>query len=416
MTGCSSPTTTTTTTARRSSGGGTTSRPEGRNATTARRRRSSTRQQRRPRSRGAGTRTDADPRRQTGHYRGICGVGGNSSSRSNRRWPAAAAAAAAPSPKRLLLLAAAFALATAAAVGAKLSDDWFQLLDSNHDGAVDKSEFEDGLSKLQAFVMQPLAANKDGASGGGAGLLSLLFGSFGSSSVFNLVGFWKAFTSAVAMIIATEIGDKTFFIAAVLSMKHPRSAVFGGAILALVAMTVLSTAMGLVLPNILPKEYTHLLSGVLFLYFGFKLISESRAMESGKTSDELEEVEEELLSQNNKKNVDAVSSRHGDDDDVEAGTASKNSSSSSSNAMKKKHWYHVTAQAFTLTFLAEWGDRSQIATIALAAAKNPVGVTVGGCLGHSICTGIACVGGRMLAARIEEKTVHLYVKTANIFH
>mmetsp|Transcript_33593 Transcript_33593/g.61846 ORF Transcript_33593/g.61846 Transcript_33593/m.61846 type:complete len:135 (-) Transcript_33593:357-761(-) len=71
-------------------------------------------------------------------------------------------------------------------------------------------------------------------------------------------------------------------------------------------------------------------------------------------------------------------------------------------------WEAVFLQALTMTFIAEWGDRSQIATIALAAAKDPVGVTIGGCMGHSICTGMAVVGGRMLASRISEKSVSFY--------
>jgi putative Ca2+/H+ antiporter (TMEM165/GDT1 family) len=70
----------------------------------------------------------------------------------------------------------------------------------------------------------------------------------------------------------------------------------------------------------------------------------------------------------------------------------------------KKDWGILT-QAFTLTFLAEWGDRSQIATIAMAAAQDPVGITAGAVIGHSLCTGLAVLGGRMLAARISEKTV-----------
>ena len=51
-----------------------------------------------------------------------------------------------------------------------------------------------------------------------------------------------------------------------------------------------------------------------------------------------------------------------------------------------------------LTFLAEWGDRSQIATIALAAHKDPYGVTAGGVLGHSICTGFTRVTECMLSS------------------
>jgi len=248
--------------------------------------------------------------------------------------------------------------------------DFFDAIDSNHDGSINRQEYTDGITKLTAALEGPLPLSQKWE--------------------FHISdGFWKAFSSGVAMILATEIGDKTFFIAAVLSMKYSRSAVFGGAILALIIMTILSTFMGLVLPSVLPREYTHILGGILFLYFGVKLIVESRAMEANRVSEELEEVEEELLHEKKK-----------DSPDEEQGQAKP-----SSSAKPQLNWYQVLLQSLTLTFLAEWGDRSQIATIALAAAKNPYGVTVGGCLGHCMCTGLAVMGGRMLAARISEKTV-----------
>ena len=54
---------------------------------------------------------------------------------------------------------------------------------------------------------------------------------------------------------------------------------------------------------------------------------------------------------------------------------------------------------------AEWGDRSQIATVSLAAVYNPYGVTAGAVLGHMLCTGTAVVGGQLLAMRISQRTV-----------
>ena len=36
-----------------------------------------------------------------------------------------------------------------------------------------------------------------------------------------------------------------------------------------------------------------------------------------------------------------------------------------------------------------------------AAQKDPVGVAMGGTVGHAVCTGIAVVGGRMLATRFD---------------
>src|SRR5690606_28852201 len=60
-------------------------------------------------------------------------------------------------------------------------------------------------------------------------------------------------------------------------------------------------------------------------------------------------------------------------------------------------------QTFVMTFLGEWGDRSQIATIAMAAGQDYWWVTLGATAGHAICTGIAVLGGRAIAGRVSMK-------------
>lgn len=74
----------------------------------------------------------------------------------------------------------------------------------------------------------------------------------------------------------------------------------------------------------------------------------------------------------------------------------------------------VLFQAFSMTFLAEWGDRSQLTTIILAARDNVYGVIVGGVLGHALCTGLAVIGGRMIAQRISVRTGKLRHKAKKL--
>jgi putative Ca2+/H+ antiporter (TMEM165/GDT1 family) len=61
------------------------------------------------------------------------------------------------------------------------------------------------------------------------------------------------------------------------------------------------------------------------------------------------------------------------EDDMEAGVGTPKKTKQKS--MFEQFLSPVFIQCFTMTFLAEWGDRSQIATIALAAAKDPYGDT-----------------------------------------
>lgn len=205
-------------------------------------------------------------------------------------------------------------------------------------------------------------------------------------------GFVHAFVGSFTMIVVSEIGDKTFFIAAIMSMKHSRLTVFAGAISALAFMTILSVSFGWI-ATVIPRAYTYYISTFLFAVFGFKMLREGCRMSPNEGQEEFEEVQSDLRKRDEEFDNDVHSP------DVETGAAAKKKR----NALFMMS--RVIIQAFTLTFLAEWGDRSQLATIILAARENVYGVSLGGIIGHSLCTGLAVIGGRFIAQKISVRTV-----------
>ena len=198
----------------------------------------------------------------------------------------------------------------------------------------------------------------------------------------------EAFTTALSLITASEIGDKTFFMAVILASRYPRKPVFMGVVTALAAMTILSVWIGQLIV-LLPKLFSQYLppslsflnqisiervAALLFLIFGIKLLYSARKMSAQTDIEVMNEAEEAI-------------------EDGERKFKQRNTT------------WKIFIESCVLTFIAEWGDRTQFATITLAASKDSIGVMLGGILGHTICALIAVIGGRAIASHISERTI-----------
>jgi len=227
--------------------------------------------------------------------------------------------------------------------------------------------------------------------------------------------FWHGFGASISMILVSEIADKTFFIAAIMSAQFNRVTVFAGSIGALIVMTALSVIAGNVMMRWVPIEFTELISACLFLLFGLNSLREGISMKKGDDG-EFRETQMELKEAAQKHDKRKISTSNDVECSDENNTFKKSSSKSTTNSQSIKKsksclesirnvFNRIFLQAFSMTFLAEWGDRSQIATISLATTKNPYGVCLGGILGHCVCTGVAVIGGRLLAQKIDARTI-----------
>jgi putative Ca2+/H+ antiporter (TMEM165/GDT1 family) len=149
---------------------------------------------------------------------------------------------------------------------------------------------------------------------------------------------------------------------------------------------------------VVPRRYTALLAALLFLVFGAKMLKDGLEMTSGTSSvqDEIKEVEQELQEKDftspnavTTTTISPLSSPSVAPDTgathpaeaLEAGTAWKPRRRGRAGSVVDRAgggvlnllnllFSPVFVQTFIMTFLGEWGDRSQIATITLAAASG----------------------------------------------
>jgi putative Ca2+/H+ antiporter (TMEM165/GDT1 family) len=215
-----------------------------------------------------------------------------------------------------------------------------------------------------------------------AGLLSALQILLpGSSSAYDLGAVaqggavYEGFIQSILLVFFSELGDKTFFVALLLSLQRSKLGVFVGAFGALAVMTVICVIIGQVFHQVdelaifqgtgLPWD--DVLAVILLVVFGVQTLRSAADAEAD-AAEEREEAAEEV-------------------------------------ARIKTAATATVVSTFAVVFAAEWGDKSFLATIALAAATSPLGVTVGAISGHAAATALAVLGGGYLSKNVSERTL-----------
>jgi len=270
-------------------------------------------------------------------------------------------------------------------------------------------------------------------------------------------GIVHGFSESITVILVSEIGDKTFFIAAILAMRNNKLTVFLAAVSALFLMTVLSGMLGWVVTTFIPREYTYYTCTAIMFAFGLKMLWEAWRMDDNEAEETQKEVEQELAemdgmptrSSNQTVEVEQGQAGVADNAALEAGQANlgfepdrqeeggelpaaeqgdkkpgtlRGVTTRSSegwldgvidSSCRENSWFgkkclkifKLFVNCFSMTFIAEWGDRSQLATIVLAGLNDVWGVILGGCLGHAICTGGAVLVGTIIAKFISPRKI-----------
>ena|SRR3989338_8116043 len=172
----------------------------------------------------------------------------------------------------------------------------------------------------------------------------------------------ESFVSSFIIVVLSEMGDKSQIAALLLGAKYRKThmKVFLGIAAAISLMTFISVFLGYSLAYIIPEALLKLISSAAFIAFGLYMFFEK---------------EERIR-----------------------------------NFHKGKSPF---AAAFMLMAASEFGDKTQLAAIALSANSNPFGVFLGFVSGILLLSAIAIFLGKNLGKAIDERK--LKIASAAVF-
>lgn len=163
------------------------------------------------------------------------------------------------------------------------------------------------------------------------------------------------------MILLAELGDKTQLTVISLSCSYPALPVFIGSMLGFLVVDGISIIIGSSLASFIPITWITMVSGVIFILFGLMTLYPAKAEED----------------------------------------------------QRKASGGSPLLSSFYLIALGELGDKTQIASIALAAESGWDSVLIGVMMAFVILVSLGCVFGARILSRLPKRM--LRIGTASLF-
>lgn len=179
---------------------------------------------------------------------------------------------------------------------------------------------------------------------------------FSSMALWDIQAILTAAATSFALIFAAEMGDKSQLVCMALAAKHRPVPVVFGAFVAFALLNGLAVIFGKVIAQWLPEYVIALAVALLFIVFGLQALRTT-----------VDDPHEEF---------------------------------------KEKSGHGIFFTTFLLITVAEFGDKTQLAVVALSSTSSPMGVWLGATLALGMTSALGVLAGRKLLQKIPLELLH----------
>ena len=194
-----------------------------------------------------------------------------------------------------------------------------------------------------------------------------------------------------------------------MTSKLPSLILYLTALSATLLMNYISIGLGYILPLIINQTVMNCIAFSLFLMFGIISIMEGKAIEKNKgLSDLFELTKKELEIEEDEQDYYLMVDTEDNEYDTKTEATTPHNSRIKSNIKNNdnnKTTYGLCFALFFTFLLSDIGDKSQIATVTIAAVYNLYGVIIGTTLAFILSCALGILCGNFICQRISTKNI-----------